>query len=162
VNDLRSFVAESNGIEGIWRDPLDSEMEAHAQLLAAKHIGVATVERFVAVVAPGHRLRDRLGLDVRVGNHYPPPGGQEIRRRLAQLLSMRLVESANPMRVHAEYEVLHPFTDGNGRSGRALWAWHMRKVGRDPFTLPFLLRWYHDSLGPGLLAHRVRGPLAEA
>src|SRR5215470_3568331 len=36
------------------------------------------------------------------------------------------VESA----AHVRYETLHPYTDGNGRSGRAVWLWHMTLLGQ--------------------------------
>jgi Fic family protein len=36
--------------------------------------------------------------------------------------------------------------DGNGRTGRMLWAWHMKHQGRDPFLRPFLHTWYYQTL----------------
>jgi len=36
--------------------------------------------------------------------------------------------------------------DGNGRTGRAIWAWQMQRLGRDPFALPFLHRFYYQTL----------------
>lgn len=36
--------------------------------------------------------------------------------------------------------------DGNGRSGRAIWAWMRLKENRDPFQLGFLHSFYYESL----------------
>jgi Fic/DOC family len=143
---LVAFVRESNRIEGIQRDPHPPELYAHVQLLSKERITVLELERFVAIIAGG-RLRDVKGLDVCIGNHRPPPGGPEIVNRLIALLGGEPSwKHRSPLIFHQLYESLHPFTDGNGRSGRALWAWHMQALGRDPFALPFLHRWYYDSL----------------
>lgn len=83
-----------------------------------------------------------------------PEGGREIESRLAELLtgicnSVNGHSSISPWEAHLEYETLHPFTDGNGRSGRAIWAWQMRREGRDPFALPVLQKLYFDALDWG-------------
>jgi len=36
--------------------------------------------------------------------------------------------------------------DGNGRSGRAIWAWQMLGDEQDPFAIPFLHRFYYQTL----------------
>lgn len=150
MRDLRDFVAESNRIEGIQRT-MQREIEAHETLLSLDELAVEHMEIFVAHVQPGAKLRRHVGLDVRVGPHVPPPGGPEIEQGLAQLLIG--IDGApwgtTPWENHVAYESLHPFTDGNGRSGRALWAWQMIKEGRDPFALPFLHRSYYDALNWG-------------
>ena len=142
--DLTAFVCESNRIEGIVRDPTGHEIDAHYAFLALPRVRVADVEAFVRVIA-AVPLRRAVGQDVSVGTHVPPHGGPEIDDLLSDVLA-----SANgngtPWDVHCQYELLHPFMDGNGRSGRALWAWMMLREGRNPFGLPFLHRWYYQTL----------------
>jgi hypothetical protein len=100
---------------------------------------------FVDRIEPGAQLRERRGLDVRVGSHVPISGGPEVRRRLEALMG---VLATDPFDWHQDYETLHPFTDGNGRSGRAMWAWQMRGRGYR-FGLGFLHMWYYQSLSKG-------------
>jgi hypothetical protein len=141
---LRAFVRESNRIEGILR-VTGYEVEAHERLLQCASIRVADLEEFVTTVA-ARPLRDREGLDVLVGAHRPPPGGPRIRYDLEAIL--RGIDNGvlTPYDAHVRYELLHPFLDGNGRSGRALWVWHMYQAGLDPFALPFLHRFYYQAL----------------
>jgi fido (protein-threonine AMPylation protein) len=139
---LFKFVTESNRIEGIHREPTDDEMSATFDFLNTPFLEIEHLELLVSIYAPRHRLRDRVGLDVRVGNHTPPAGGPEIRFQLADLLRRVRHEQETPWQVHVEYETLHPFTDGNGRSGRALWLWMMQ--GEAP--LGFLHHFYYQTL----------------
>lgn len=136
---LLEFVRESNRIEGILREPLGKEIEAHSQFLAAPPT-ISSLEVFVGQVQPDAVLRDRQGLNVVVGRYYPPEGGIHIRNELANILS-RLDD---PYASHQAYEGLHPFTDGNGRSGRVVWLWAMGGIANCP--LGFLHHWYYQSL----------------
>lgn len=143
MGDTAAFIRESNRIEGIKRRPTKSELDAHTRFMALDTIIVSDLEQFVSIYQPGAVLRDRVGLNVRVGNHHPPPGGPKIRAALLEILER--LETDTPYRTHAAYEFLHPFTDGNGRSGRALWAWQMRRryAGH---PLGFLHHFYYQSL----------------
>lgn len=141
---LMGFVEESNRIEGIHR-VTDYEIKAHREFLELPEVRVPELQAFVMDVA-ARPLRDRPGMDVIVGNHRPPPGGPRIRAELSDLLTWAQTFEPTPWAVHVAYEQLHPFMDGNGRSGRVLWAWYLQEIGRDPFTLGFLHAWYYESL----------------
>lgn len=139
------FVRESNRIEGILRDPTRDELEATERFLILPQMSRATMGMFQGVIAPGKPLRLKRGMDVRVGNHIAPPGGPGIGKSLGNILT-KANGDADPWEVHCEFETLHPYMDGNGRTGRALWAWQMRCLGKRPFALPFLHRFYYQTL----------------
>lgn len=153
TNDhYQAFLEESNRIEGIRRPVSSNELNAFTRFMSLSIVRVSDLAELVRVFQPGAVLRDRWGLNVRVGNHVPPPGGPEIYSELAALLpsiSQSAIRdhsrtSRMAFKVHLQYETLHPFTDCNGRSGRALWAWMYRDL-----SLGFLHRWYYQSLDYG-------------
>lgn len=143
INLIR-FIRESNTIEAIHREPTEQEFHVHKMLLTTKQITVQDVEAFVYVVA-GAPIRDKLGMDVRVGNHVAPPGSPNIVLDLEKILQSVNQKHTNPYTTHVKYETLHPFMDGNGRSGRALWLKMMVRYGWEGH-LGFLHEWYYQSL----------------
>lgn len=73
---------------------------------------------------------------VRVGPYTPPPP-EEVSGLVAELLEWWNEESAalSPVLssaiVHYRFEAIHPFADGNGRTGRALALWELYRRGFD-------------------------------
>ena len=141
---LEDFIEESNRIEDIEGFSA-SDILAHGALLVAGSINVEALALFVKAIQPDAVLRDHEGLDVVVGNHRPPPGSPTIRHKLETLLSD--TRHMHAYEFHQRYENLHPFTDGNGRSGRALWLKMMGGISKVP--LGFLHTWYYQSLQEG-------------
>ena len=151
--DLLDFVRESNRIEGIHRPPSPAEMKAHYQFLALENPTVADLETFVSIVA-GKELRQHHGMNVRVGRHIAPAGGPEMAGTLGFLLDT-IKRGMDPYTAHLRYESLHPFMDGNGRSGRALWLWQMLRAPGDKWAwmvrdgalrIGFLHAFYYQAL----------------
>ena len=135
-----NFVVESNKIEDILREPTKEETEEFFRFMELPVITVEELQKFVYVYQPNAVLRDKWGLDVRVGRYSPPLGGPHLRTRLEALLEELGRDAYTD---HVRYEELHPFTDCNGRSGRMLWAWAM---GWEGLRLGFLHRWYYQTL----------------
>lgn len=50
-----------------------------------------------------------------------------------------------PVKAHIAFEHIHPFVDGNGRTGRMLFWWHEIKAGLVPTLITYSNRWsYYD------------------
>ena len=75
-------------------------------------------------------------IQVRVGRYVPPPP-QEVSGLMFELLewwnrdSGKLSPVLSSAILHYRFEAIHPFADGNGRTGRALGLWELYRRGFD-------------------------------
>ena len=143
---LYDWVVESNRIEGIIREPKPLEIEATNTFVNLLELKVADFCHAVMVMQPGAELRNLPGMNVQVGSHIPIGGGPVVVGMLVDLLQEVNRSKIDRFHAHVRYEMLHPFMDGNGRSGRLLYLWmYTRETYRWP-ELGFLHHWYYDTL----------------
>jgi Fic family protein len=75
-------------------------------------------------------------IQVRVGQHLPPPP-QDVSGLMFELLewwnreSVKISSVLSSAILHYRFEAIHPFADGNGRTGRALALWELYRRGFD-------------------------------
>ncbi|MGH9100741.1 MAG: Fic family protein, partial [Acidimicrobiales bacterium] len=96
---------------------------------------------------------------------YIPPPPEYVRALMADLLAFsnddHLPAVAQAAIAHAQFETIHPFVDGNGRTGRALIHLVLRRRGVALRILPpvsLVLATWAQSYVDGLTASRYRGP----
>jgi Fic family protein len=101
------------------------------------HDDVFRLHKIVAgeVMDQGEAGRYRT-IRVRVGE-FVPPAPEDVSGLMFELLewwnteSLRLSPALSSAIVHHRFETIHPFADGNGRTGRALALWDLYRRGFD-------------------------------
>lgn len=112
-------------------------VEKHANASQVGHEDIFELHRILAgqVMDQGEAGKYRM-VQVRVGSYMPPPPG-EVSGMMFELLEWWNKESRNMSPVlssailHYRFEAIHPFADGNGRTGRALALWELYRRGFD-------------------------------
>jgi Fic family protein len=112
-------------------------VEKHA---VKKRLTHEDIFRLHAIIAGGVMDQGVAGryrtMRVRVGPHVAPPP-EEVSGLMFELLEWWNVEALvlSPVLssaiVHYRFEAIHPFADGNGRTGRALALWELYRRGFD-------------------------------
>jgi len=112
-------------------------VEKNAAKKTISHEEILSLHKIMAgdVMDQGTAGRYRT-IAVRVGRYVPPPPG-DVSGLMFELLAWWNKEAAkmSPVLssaiVHYRFESIHPFADGNGRTGRALALWELYRRGFD-------------------------------
>ena len=112
-------------------------VEKHAAKQEITHAEVLRLHQIIAgnVMDQGTAGRYRT-IAVRVGRYLPPPP-EDVSGLMLELLTWWNLEAPklsavlSSAIVHYQFEAIHPFADGNGRTGRALALWELYRRGFD-------------------------------
>jgi len=107
---------------------------------AKKTITRADILRLHAIISTGAMDQGRAGrfrsMRVRVGDFFPPPP-ERVPGMMRELLgwwnspSRQWPAVLSSAIIHYRFEEIHPFADGNGRTGRTLALWELYRRGFD-------------------------------
>jgi len=159
---LSSIDAMANALEGLEEGAsitVDSVLEAHRRLLA----GTPLAEQ------GGQMRKEQNWIGGSAFNPcsaaFIPPPWELVEDYVSDLVEFCNQDSLPPVAqaavAHAQFETIHPFLDGNGRTGRVLIHMIFRRRGIAPRVLPpvslVLATWSTEYIG-ALTATRFVGP----
>ena len=132
-------------------------VEKHALKKSIRHEDLFELHRILAdsVMDQGTAGSYRT-IQVRVGNHFPP-AAVDVSGLMFELLdwwnkkSIELSPVLSSAILHYRFEDIHPFADGNGRTGRALALWELYRRGFDSHHI-FSVDEYYWEDRPGYYA----------
>lgn len=138
--DAEAFIRESNAIEGIY-DEAEIKQSLHAWefLIEQEEIShgvICKVQKMITInqtnLQPHMRgyYRTMSKTNVSVGGRHAPDFSL-----VDSLMQGWLDDLAKmtPLVAHVRFESIHPFVDGNGRTGRMIYWYHCIKTGQHPF-----------------------------
>lgn len=140
------FLQQSNYIENVIdSDSLDKAVEAWYYMKSLSKIEPSNIKRMHKILMEGKLPKHQLGhyrsVPVFVGGREGYPAAE-----LTHHVREWTIRANQPMTEeeikehHVLYEKIHPFFDGNGRTGRILMNWQRIKNG-----LPVLVIWEPDK-----------------
>lgn len=113
---------------------VDDLLDIHRTLLEG-----TSEERYAGVIRRDQNWIGGRGLSPVDATFVPPPEGR-VRELLDDLIAFVNLDDlpavAQAAVAHAQFETIHPFGDGNGRTGRCLIHVILRRRGLTPFLVP--------------------------
>jgi Fic family protein len=135
IDAVGDFLSESNAIEGIHsEEALSDAKTAWYWLTAQKNLtmsNICKVQKILTLHQPeirpnqrGYLREQQVWVGGREGMHWP-----FIRENLERWLK-EANKKEYPIGDHVAFEKIHPFIDGNGRTGRILMNWQFLMKGK--------------------------------
>lgn len=127
-------------------------IEKKSSLKTIRHDHLFELHRILAggdVMDQGEAGSYRI-INVRVGDHFPP-SHQDVSPLLFELLDWwnKKAPELSPVLssaiLHYGFEDIHPFADGNGRTGRALALWELYRRGYDTHHIFSIDEYYWED-----------------
>ncbi|MEY4484484.1 MAG: hypothetical protein RL693_1936 [Verrucomicrobiota bacterium] len=126
-------------------------VEKNADLKNVRHEHLFELHRLLAgeVMDQGLAGADRT-IGMRVGNHFPPHP-DDVSPLMFELLewwnaqATKLSPILSSAILHYRFEDIHPFADGNGRTGRALALWELYRRGFDSHHIFSVDEYYWEN-----------------
>ena len=126
-------------------------VEKNAVKKTFHHADILELHRILAgeVMDQGEAGRYRT-ISVRVGRYSPPPA-DAVSGLMAELLewwnsaSKKLSPVLSSAILHYRFEAIHPFADGNGRTGRMLALWELYRRGFDTHHIFSVDEYYWEN-----------------
>jgi hypothetical protein len=126
-NRFVEFQRESDSIEELHPSDETLAIEAKAlKDLCEGELTIANIETYVKSVQPDAFLRTNKGDEVSIMGFDGLTGGLAVSYALQEIIDG--LPTTEGWYNYVRYELLHPFSDGNGRSGRAVWLYYMLNV----------------------------------
>jgi Fic family protein len=127
------------------------DVEKNAAKKTFRHADILELHRILAgeVMDQGEAGKYRT-ISVRVGRYYSPPA-DAVSGLMAELLawwnttSKKLSPVLSSAILHYRFEAIHPFADGNGRTGRALALWELYRRGFDTHHIFAVDEYYWEN-----------------
>jgi Fic family protein len=147
-DQVMRFLSESNNIEDVWdKQSLADAWKAWDYIIKQKKLTMKNVLRTHKILMQHQPLPDEeIGVlrkfDIRIGDRLGFPWYLLNNAVQEWIDDANLPRKAKEIQIeHVLYEHIHPFADGNGRTGRIFMNWQRIKNG-----LPILIIYEKDKM----------------